>query len=174
VGFLNEEEIIEKICSAVQKRLGEGDSSRRFTVQTLLPGVTKPIEAAVPEDKGKKPYDNYLIRTDPQTRKITTMLVSQSNVPENQSMEVDYETISKDRVPIKLGSVKELRDEVMQVAHNGISWHSLLIAELTELFANHTFVGVLDDWRRLAAIQHGVKLYLVDYGALLYALPIPN
>ena len=51
-GFLNEEEIIEKICSAVQKRLGEGDSSRRFTVQTLLPGA-KPIEVtATPEDKG--------------------------------------------------------------------------------------------------------------------------
>jgi DNA mismatch repair protein MLH1 len=54
VGFLNEEEIIEKICSAVQKRLGEGDASRRFTVQTLLPGA-KPIEASVTEDKGFSP-----------------------------------------------------------------------------------------------------------------------
>jgi DNA mismatch repair protein MLH1 len=52
VGFLNETEIIEKICLAVQKRLGEGDSTRRFTVQTLLPGATKPIEASTPEDKG--------------------------------------------------------------------------------------------------------------------------
>jgi DNA mismatch repair protein MLH1 len=51
VGFLNEEEVIEKICAAVQKRLGEGDSSRRFTVQTLLPGA-KPIEATAVEDKG--------------------------------------------------------------------------------------------------------------------------
>ena len=54
VGFLNEEEIIEKICSAVQKRLCEGDASRRFTVQTLLPGA-KPIEASVTEDKGYSP-----------------------------------------------------------------------------------------------------------------------
>jgi DNA mismatch repair protein MLH1 len=51
VGFLNEEEVIEKICATVQKRLGEGDSSRRFTVQTLLPGA-KPIEATAVEDKG--------------------------------------------------------------------------------------------------------------------------
>jgi len=42
-------------------------------------------------------------------------------------------------------------------------------AELTELFANHTFVGILDSWRRLAAIQHGVKLYLIDYGAVWYS-----
>jgi DNA mismatch repair protein MLH1 len=52
VGFLNEEEIIEKISGAVQKKLGEGDSTRRFTVQTLLPGASKPIEATVVEDKG--------------------------------------------------------------------------------------------------------------------------
>ena len=51
VGFLNEEEIIEKIGSAVQKRLSEGDASRRFTVQTLLPGA-KPIEASTPDDRG--------------------------------------------------------------------------------------------------------------------------
>ena len=41
--------------------------------------------------------------------------------------------------------------------------------DLTELFANHTFVGIADSWRRLAAIQHGVKLYLVDYGAVWYS-----
>ena len=55
VGFLNEEEIIECICHAVQKRLNEGDSTRRFTVQTLLPGA-KPIEAmAMTDDKGLSP-----------------------------------------------------------------------------------------------------------------------
>ena len=51
VGFLSEEEIIEKVCATVTKRLGEGDASRRFMVQTLLPGA-KPIEATVPDDKG--------------------------------------------------------------------------------------------------------------------------
>ena len=45
-----------------------------------------------------------------------------------------------------------------------------LMIELTELFANHTFVGIVDPWRRLAAVQHGVKLYLVDYGAVWYVL----
>jgi DNA mismatch repair protein MLH1 len=51
VGFLNEEEICDKICEAVRKVLGEGDSSRRFTVQTLLPG-TKPIEVSASQDQG--------------------------------------------------------------------------------------------------------------------------
>jgi len=35
---------------------------------------------------------------------------------------------------------------------------------LTEVFAGHTFVGIVDERRRLAAMQGGVKLYLVDYG----------
>lgn len=29
-------------------------------------------------------------------------------------------------------------------------------------------MGIVDSWRRLAAVQHGVKLYLVDYGAVSY------
>src|SRR5271156_2171821 len=45
-----------------------------------------------------------------------------------------------------------------------------LMIELTELFANHTFVGIVDGYRRLAAVQHGVKLYLVDYGAVWYVI----
>src|ERR1700712_5531195 len=51
-------------------------------------------------------------------------------------------------------TVKELRAEVRDDMHN----------ELTEIFAGHTFVGIVDEKRRLAAIQGGVKLYLVDYG----------
>jgi DNA mismatch repair protein MLH1 len=182
VGFLNEEEVIEKVCAAVQKRLGEGDSSRRFTVQTLLPGA-KPIETTSVDDKGfasvwliagKKAYSNYLVRTDPQTRKITTMFPTQTNAMQGDLPEIppeeDYEITEKEHMPIKLASIRELREEVMEVAHNGSSptQYINLIPELTELFANHTFVGIVDSWRRLAAIQHGVKLYLVDYGAVSY------
>jgi DNA mismatch repair protein MLH1 len=50
--------------------------------------------------------------------------------------------------------VRELRAAVREDAHN----------ELTEIIANHTFVGIVDERRRLAAVQGGVKLFLVDYG----------
>jgi DNA mismatch repair protein MLH1 len=127
VGFLNEDEVIEKICATVQKQLGEGDSTRRFTVQTLLPGA-KPIETSVAEDKGlssnhltvgNKAYSNYLVRTDPKTRKITTMFAAQGNVPQTTSGDEEYEVVDKDRAPVKLASIRELRDEVMDLAHNG-------------------------------------------------------
>ncbi len=36
--------------------------------------------------------------------------------------------------------------------------------KLTNMFANHTLVGVVDEGRRLEAAQGGAK-YLMDYGA---------
>ncbi|PIG87461.1 DNA mismatch repair protein Mlh1 [Aspergillus arachidicola] len=35
---------------------------------------------------------------------------------------------------------------------------------LTETIASHTYVGLVDERRRITAIQSGVKLYLIDYG----------
>jgi DNA mismatch repair protein MLH1 len=150
VGFLNEEEIIEKICSGVSKKLGEGDTSRRFTVQTLLPGA-KPIEAGGGEIRGKGGIaSNYLVRTDPQTRKITSLFStqmkggsqSQSQGEETQGGQGggEYEVVERERRKIQLSSIRELRDEVMKVAHNGILlafYNSLFTMSLssTPLFA---------------------------------------
>jgi DNA mismatch repair protein MLH1 len=67
---------------------------------------------------------------------------------------VEYETVDREVIGCRLTSVRELRAAVREDMHH----------ELTEIFANHTFVGVVDERRRLAAIQGGVKLYLVDYG----------
>ncbi|KAL9098104.1 MAG: hypothetical protein Q9187_009727 [Circinaria calcarea] len=39
-------------------------------------------------------------------------------------------------------------------------------ASLTELFASHTYVGLVDVRRRIVALQVGLKLFLVDYGML--------
>ena len=39
-------------------------------------------------------------------------------------------------------------------------------ATLTEIFASHTYVGLVDTQRRIVAIQGGVKLFLVDYGMI--------
>lgn len=69
---------------------------------------------------------------------------------------MEYEESDKEPTICRLTSVKELRAEVREAMHN----------ELTDVFASHTFVGVVDERRRIAAIQGGVKLFLVDYGML--------
>ncbi|KAI8599809.1 DNA mismatch repair protein Mlh1 [Dissophora ornata] len=58
------------------------------------------------------------------------------------------------RVEVKLTSVIQLRDEIRKQGH----------PILTPIFANHTFVGILDNQRGL--IQNELALYLVNYEAV--------
>lgn len=173
VNFLNEDEIIDKICTDIRSKLASVDTSRNFTTQTLLPGARLP--AATINDAGEgntnnattttpkpKQYENNLVRTDAKLRKITTMLTptiselstNTSGAKDNRRDDTEYELSNREAVVCRLMTVKELRAEVREEMHNG----------LTEIFASHTFVGIVDERRRLAAIQGGVKLFLVDYG----------
>ncbi|KAJ5952217.1 uncharacterized protein N7479_010630 [Penicillium vulpinum] len=188
VNFLNEDEIIELVCTEIRSKLAEVDSSRTFLTQSLLPGV-QTIESlqAAPSHEGtadtskagktpktpatKKPYENNLIRTDSKVRKITAMLApatasprdpSNPNAPQEPTTPatsildngLQYETTDRQALKIALSSVKTLRATVRSEMHT----------TLTEMFASHTYVGLVDERRRLAAIQSGVKLYLIDYG----------
>lgn len=180
VNFLNEDEIIECICSQIRTNLAQVDSSRTFMTQTLLPGIRPPEPAgdeslsstalegrkAPPRTPSttKKPYEHNLVRTDSKVRKITSMLPSATPHPIS-SAEADggtavvddglhYERTDREPLRIGLTSIKNLRAAVRASMHN----------ELTEMFASHTYVGLVDERRRIAAIQAGVKLYLVDYG----------
>jgi len=171
VNFLNEDEIIEVICNDIRVKLANVDKSRTFMTQSLLPGAQVPL-TTVSADIGvggsgqaPKPYENNLVRTDAKLRKITSMLPSttkQISVMDNESPapagpaddDIVYEYTDREPVICRLMTIKELRAEVRDDMHN----------ELTEVLAGHTFVGIVDERRRLAAIQGGVKLFLVDYG----------
>jgi DNA mismatch repair protein MLH1 len=174
VNFLNENEIIDKVCSTIRLKLAHVDTSRTFTTQTLLPGARVPLTttssdaatgstgqpSAGPTPKSK-PYENNLVRTDAKLRTITSMLPpstittgSNERATDSRTEDIEYETSNRDHVPCRLTTIKELRAEVRDSMHN----------ELTEIFAGHTFVGIVDERRRLVAIQGGVKLFLVDYG----------
>jgi DNA mismatch repair protein MLH1 len=177
VHFLNEDEIIEVVCAAVHEQLAQVDTNRTFKTQTLLPGVTPMTPAApqlsqidTPSDLGsrsvpktpasRKPYENNLVRTDSRMRKITSMLPpalsSHGSVEEDSSTTggLRYVQTDREQIQIRLTSVKTLRADVRDSMHTG----------LTEVFASLTYVGLVDAQKRLAAIQSGVNLYLVDYG----------
>jgi len=124
----------------------------------------------------KRPYENNLIRTDSKLRKITSMLppaltpstsVDQTAISDlgsinasaanvNSSNGLSYMTTDRTQVPIKLTSIKHLRASIRDALHT----------PLTETFASLTYVGLVDPHRRLAAMQSGVNLYLVDYGMI--------
>jgi len=200
VNFLNEDEIVQAVCENIRSKLAAVDTSRTFTTQTLGPsgallssparlhdGAATPSRAAVGSAKKTpaRPYENNLVRTDTNLRKITSMLppagpISRPGGPATPSRQgepssaggggepqptaaataeaVEYETVDREAIPCRLKTIRELRAEVRDDMHH----------ELTEILANHTFVGVVDERRRLAAVQGGVKLYLVDYGRLCF------
>lgn len=176
VNFLNEDEIIELVCEEIRTRLGKVDTSRTFMTQSLLVGAgtpsiskTNPLpgaSAAVTSQRppttqtgsSRKPYENNLVRTDAKSRKITAMLPQaqhqESPSHEPVSDDIEYEYTDKESTICRLTTIKDLRASVRENMHN----------ELTDTYANHTFVGIADETKRIAAIQGGVKLFLVDYG----------
>lgn len=177
VHFLNEDEIIDLVCTEIRERLAKVDVSRTFKTQTLLPGMapmTPLISKDSPRDRSpisddrpgyktpapKKAYENNLVRTDSKMRKITSMLPPALNSRgswDDSPMSgegLSYITTDKEPIQIRLSSIKNLRAEVRESMHNS----------LTEVFASLTYVGLVDSTRRLVAVQSGVKLYLIDYG----------
>ncbi|KAF6229270.1 hypothetical protein HO133_007386 [Letharia lupina] len=168
VNFLNEEEIIESICAEISTKLSQVDTSRTFTTQSLLPSAKTPVptlsktRAETPKSSQKqssatpaKPWEYQLVRTDPQLRKITSMLPpSNNNASTPAPPSTTYLTSAREPTEYNYRTIKHLRASVRDSMHAG----------LTAVFASHTYVGVVDFNRRIVAIQGGVKLYLVDYG----------
>lgn len=167
VNFLNEDEITESICNKICTKLSQADTSRSFLMQTLLPSSSKaPITSVSLKGMPTSSINpNNLIRTDPSLRKITSMLTP--NTPSRQSLPQPSKTPSpspstiyttQHRTPtiIRLASIKSLRAAVRGQTHTA----------LTEALTMHTYVGLVDPYQRIAAIQSGIKLFLVDYGLL--------
>ncbi|KAK3990056.1 DNA mismatch repair protein Mlh1 [Cladorrhinum sp. PSN332] len=179
VNFLNEDETIQAICEHLRTKLAAVDASRSFLTQTLLPAgarsgsdVQQQASATVLKTKGnaagsirKAPVrnDGKLVRTDTNLRKITSMLPPAAGGASVSALQADvetieYEPVERDVIACRLTSIRELRSAVKHDTHH----------ELTDIFANHTFVGVVDETRRLATIQGGLNLYVVDYGRLCF------
>lgn len=189
VNFLHEDEIIELISDSIRKKLSTVDTSRSFLTQTLIsrpaaiPTPTRPDSDSLAQSvnpgsagsrkngpavrnqapgelQNRKPYENNLNRVDAKTQKITTMLLANSTAGAEDDDETQLLEEPKQWQEFNYRTLKKLRSDVRDSMHNG----------LCEVFRNHTYVGVVDESRRLAAIQHGVKLYLVDYAAVRYVL----
>ena len=174
VNFLNEDEIVELICDRISSGLGKVDTSRTFVTQTLLSNSRTPAgstsmsprptgTSATPKPSGtgtrsySRPAEKNLVRTDPTLRKITSMLPTSTPGPKSTDQpQFAYTTVERPHMQIRLSTIKELRATVRDSQHGGLS----------EVFATHTYVGLVGTARRLVAIQSGVKLYLVDYGMI--------
>ncbi|KAF8966707.1 DNA mismatch repair protein [Entomortierella lignicola] len=81
VHFINEEEIIAKICDAIQDRLGNANVSRNFLTQTLLPQVnvkSQSEESSSSKKSTPKVYEYDQVRTDSRAQTLDSFLVPAS------------------------------------------------------------------------------------------------
>ncbi|RHZ47622.1 hypothetical protein Glove_575g44 [Diversispora epigaea] len=187
VRFLNEDEVIAIIGDAIQERLVGANCSRIYLTQTLLPGA-KALDTSTndPESSTKKSGSKTLtykhVRTDSRAQTLDQFCIPESasnnmfnnnpniNKGKNSEMRIQPEnsntineisggtSLKRKRVKneVKLTSILALRNRCKEVEHKG----------LTDLLANHTWVGCVDDSLPLALIQHQTKLYMVNYNIL--------
>lgn len=177
-----------KIEDAIDERRSKRSRLLDTNIQTkeIPPDTPKPI----PLSQFRKPYEHEMIRTDysqttlnnfvrsqqPSRRatraltneNISSRMESRDNISQQETLfvdedpEIDSSTIIeatkvvKERTPMTLISVRTLRKELQDRANTN----------LTQIFAQHTFVGIADYYRRLCCIQHDVRLYLVDYASV--------
>ncbi|CAG8656403.1 16383_t:CDS:10, partial [Acaulospora morrowiae] len=187
VRFLNEEDVVAAVGDAMQESLVGANCSRIFLTQTLLP-CSKPLEVNGNESENsfKKPGSKILtykyVRTDSRAQTLdqfctpenaSNMICTPQKIDKGKSPEVATSSgesggnrsknagpvnlkRKRERIEVKLTSILSLRSRCVENEHKG----------LTELLANHTWVGCADDSSALALIQHQTKLYMVNYNVI--------
>ncbi|EPX71011.1 MutL family protein Mlh1 [Schizosaccharomyces octosporus yFS286] len=188
VHFLYDHEIIGAISDKLAELLKNTDEQRSFTMQTTIPSITMVKTPELPSQKNKKIYENNMVRTDPREQSIKAMFSSSqksaalnSDIQHSQSKEVANEETPAESnpspspqkameddvreevedgiiIPCELESIRQLQNEVLNSMH--------LLA--TNILSEHKYVGLVCPNKRIAAIQHNIGLYLVDYGKLAY------
>ncbi|KAG0228844.1 DNA mismatch repair protein [Actinomortierella wolfii] len=113
VHFMHEEEIVGEICDAIQRRLGDANTSRNFSAQTLLPQLVQPSKIKTGEladrigaskKTAPKVYEYEQVRTDSRAQTLDSFLVTsapcapQKLSPEHKRIKIDAEAMDIDEV----------------------------------------------------------------------------
>lgn len=76
----------------------------------------------------------------------------------NSSLDLQYQMSDRKRMKVNLESILSLRKETTDKVHK----------PLTNIFNNSSYIGIIDELRRLCCFQFDVKLFMCDYSAVLY------
>ncbi|CEH14557.1 DNA mismatch repair protein-MLH1 family [Ceraceosorus bombacis] len=197
VHFLNEDEIVEEVCSLAQEVLAGANASRNFQFsQALLSGASdadQPRAAvshaasddnATPAVTHRNRPPQHMIRTDNSDQNLlgmgfTQMLSSQApgevdSSPEEDAPAQDDASVGGYRPVDVRQSVRKAPQAVAESECSLTSVRELRAqivkvrhVALTEVLKNHTFVGVVDPTMALTLIQHETKLYLINHAAII-------
>ncbi|CAK9779590.1 DNA mismatch repair protein MutL [Cutaneotrichosporon oleaginosum] len=180
VHFLHEDEVVEAVVAAVEKTLAGANTSRTFTVQTMLPGADALDKRERERDAPRaKAAPNYKVRMDPTNRTLDSMItvvapsqISHERPAKRRIIDPSADVVlADDDTPLwnareegrdapesecDFTSIQELRGAVRKRAS----------PDLTETIAKHAFVGLVDRTMCLSLIQHQTRLLLVNHAAM--------
>ena len=100
------------------------------------------------------PHDGVDNMEEPDTQRMAGSGTPSSAIP--GASQYKHIEDKRDRVDVRLRSVRALRDQIEANAHEA----------LTQVFSDHMYIGIVDFQRRLCAFQQGVRMFIVDYGVL--------
>ncbi|RIA81792.1 DNA mismatch repair protein Mlh1 [Glomus cerebriforme] len=149
VRFLNEDEVVTAIGDTIQERLASANNSRAFLTQVLNYKLVRTDSQAQTLDSFWNPDNAFNKQPKDNSRNLSNSLINNNVRSSNLKRK-------RERFDVRLTSILTLRKRLKEVEHKG----------LTELLANHTFVGCVDDSLTLALVQHQTKLYMINYNVL--------
>lgn len=187
VHFLDQDEIVERICDKLNIFLAGSNSSRSYSVQTILPMATPgdQIQNSSQADssqhktsKSTKILPQKLVRTDHRSRTLQSMLrrttgtsgddITPSDIrlneeqPDSQTPAVSSNSSSQAlQSTSHVVKIEESRCLLRSIKDLRQEVKSNTDNDLENLIKHHTFVGVVDTQKGYSCIQHETRLYLV-------------
>ncbi|OAV95319.1 hypothetical protein PTTG_03631 [Puccinia triticina 1-1 BBBD Race 1] len=189
VHFLDQDEIVERICDKLNVFLAGSNSSRSYHVQTLLPMATadpnnSQADPSQPKTcKSTKTLPQKMVRTDHRSRTLHSMLrratgasgddltPGDSNPNEDQlgsqtpaltsnsSSQAPQPTSHTVKIEESVCLLKSVQDLRQEIKSKSDN-------DLENLIRHHTFVGVVDTQKGYSCIQHETRLYLIYHFSL--------
>ncbi|PLW11883.1 hypothetical protein PCANC_21973 [Puccinia coronata f. sp. avenae] len=186
VHFLDQDEIVERICDKLNVFLAGSNSSRSYSVQTILPMATpddkmpsssRAYPSQSKSSKSAKVLPQKLVRTDHRSRTLQSMLrratgTSGDDMTPRETNSEDpldlqtpvLSTNSSSQAPqstIHPVKVEESRCLLASIRDLKQEIKCKTDNDLENLIRHHTFVGVVDTQKGYSCIQHETQLYLV-------------
>lgn len=193
VHFLHQEAIVELIQTKLEKILLATNSTRTFTVQTLLPGAEKFSGRNDADDESNGDKENGDGPPSSQTKAVKTtqreraggdhkLVRTDANLAAGSiDAYLQRATRSEGREHEKMEEVRRaVRERRRHQTKSGDSYVCELTSvqelnaeierrahkELSQIITNHTLVGAVDTRDGVWLLQHQTKLFMVDVGRL--------
>lgn len=159
VRFLHEDELIDIVTDLVQLTLSAHDSARKIPTQSVL---TRQRSGVAEPPAKKYRQENKLVRVDASQAKLSFLRPSdpreETQTHAQTQLQIQTHTQTQyENEPVQLESIAQLQQEVALKVHK----------PYTKIITNASYVGIVDEHKRLCCFQYDVNLYLCDYGRVL-------